>query len=197
MVDNLEIPKVPPSKALRERLEKKSPKELFEDLQRLDPKTVEYTDPHNKRRLIRALEVKIFSGIPLVSAKKIGESLFDTLQIGIKISREKLYKNINKRVEEQIEEGLESEIRNLHEELSRKLSEEKIWSLPSFSGIGYQEFKKYLEGKINLGEVIRLLKLHNRQYARRQMTWFKRDKRIHWVETLKKAEELVEEFLEK
>lgn len=197
VVDNLEIPKVVPSQALRRKLEEKSTEELFEDLKRLDPKTAQIIDRKNKRRLIRALEVKILSGISFVSAKKIGEPLFDTLQIGIKISREKLYKNIDKRVEEQIEQGLESEVSNIYEELSKKMPEEKIWQLPSMSGICYQEFKEYLEGKIDLPEVIKLIQLHCRQYARRQLTWFKRDKRIHWVKNLEETEKLISEFLVK
>jgi len=197
VVDNLEIPKVAPNQALRRKLEEKSAEELFEDLKRIDPKTAEAIDAKNKRRLIRALEVKILSGVSFVSAKQIAEPLFNTLQIGIKISREKLYKKIDKRVEEQIEQGLESEVRNIYEELAKKMPEEKIWQLPSMTGLFCQEFKKYLEGKIDLAEVIRLIKLHHRQYARRQMSWFKRDKRIHWLEELEKAEKLIEEFLRK
>lgn len=197
VVDNLEIPKVAPSEALRRKLEEKSAEELFEDLKRLDPKTAETIDAKNKRRLIRALEVKILSGVSFVSAKQIAEPFFNTLQIGIKVSREKLYKKIDKRAEEQIEQGLESEVRNIYEELAKKMPEEKIWQLPSMTGLFYQEFKEYLEGKIDLAEVIRLIKLHHRQYARRQMTWFKRDKRIHWLEKLEEAEKLIEEFLEK
>jgi len=197
VVDNLEIPKVAPSQALRKKLEQKSTQELFEDLKRLDSKTAETIDSKNKRRLIRALEVIIISRASFVSAKKIGESLFETLQIGIRISQEKIYKRIDKRVEEQIEQGLESEVRRIYEELSQKLPEEKIWQLPSMSGICYQEFKNYFEGKINLAEVIRLIKLHNRQYARKQMTWFKRDKRIHWVEKLEEVEELIRDLLSK
>lgn len=197
VVDNLEIPKIAPSQTLRKKLEIKTAEELFEDLKRLDPKTAEIIDSKNKRRLIRALEVKIISGISFVSAKKIGESLFNTLQIGIKISREKLYKNIDQRIEGQIEQGLESEVKNLFEELCQKMPEEKVWQLSSISGICYQEFKKYFEDKIDLAKVVQLIKLHNRQYARRQMTWFKRDKRIHWLEKLEEAEKLIEEFLKK
>jgi len=197
VVDNLEIPKVAPSQALRKKLEQKSTQELFEDLKRLDPKTAENIDSKNKRRLIRALEVIIISRASFVSAKKIGESLFETLQIGIRISQEKIYKRIDKRVEEQIEQGLESEVKKICEELSQKLPEEKIWQLPSMSGICYQEFKGYLEGKIDLAEVIKLIKLHNRQYARKQITLFKRDKRIHWVTKFEEAEDLIRNFLSK
>lgn len=197
VVDNLEIPKVAPSEALRRKLEEKSTEELFEDLKRLDPKTAETIDAKNKRRLIRALEVKILSGVSFVSAKQIAEPLFNTLQIGIKIPQEKLYKKIDKRVEEQIGRGLESEVRNIYEDLAKKMPEEKIWQLPSMTGLFYQEFKEYLESKIDLAEVIRLIKLHHRQYARRQMSWFKRDKRIHWLEKLEEAEKLIEDFLKK
>ncbi len=186
VIDNLEIPKVAPSQTLRKKLEAKTAKELFEDLKRLDPKTAEIIDSKNKRRLIRALEVKMISGVSFVSAKKIGESLFNNLQIGIKISREKLYKNIDQRVEEAIENGLESEVRMIYEDLLRKMSEGKIWQFPSLSSLFYQEFKEYFENK-----------LHHRQYARRQMTWFKKDKRINWLEKIEEAEKLIKEFLRK
>lgn len=195
VVDNFGIPKVAPNKVLRKKLEKKSTQELFEDLKRFDPKTAESIDSKNKRRLIRALEVKIFSGISFVSAKKIADPYFHTLQIGIKISREKLYKNIDQRVEEAIEQRLESEVKNIYAGLSQKLPDEKIWSLPSLSSLFYQEFKEYFENRIGVGEVIKLIKLHHRQYARRQMTWFKRDKRIHWIEKPETAEKLISEFL--
>jgi len=197
VIDNFEIPKVLPSQALRKKLEEKSIEELFGDLERLDPRTAETIDSKNKRRLIRALEVKILSGVSFVSAKKIGEPIFDILQIGIEISRERLCKRIDKRVEEQIDQGLESEVKNIYDELSKRIPEEKIWQLPSMSGICYQEFKKYFEDKIDLAEVIKLIKLHNRQYARRQMTWFKRDKRIHWLEKIEEADELIKEFLKR
>ena len=197
VVDNLEIPKVVPSQALRKKLETKTVEELFEDLKRLDPKTAEIIDSKNKRRLIRALELKMISGVSFVSAKKICESLFNTLQIGIKTSKERLYKKIDQRIKEQIEQGLEAEVKNIFEKLCQKIPEEKVWQLPSMSGICYQEFKKYFEEEIGLPKVIQLIKLHNRQYARRQMTWFKRDKRIHWLGKLKEAEELIEEFLRK
>lgn len=195
VIDNFGIPKVASNKILRKKLEKQSTQKLFEDLKRFDPQTAESIDSKNKRRLIRAFEVKIFSGISFVSAKKIAEPYFNTLQIGIKISREKLYKNIDRRVEDAIEQGLESEVENIYADLSRKSPDEKIWSLPSMSSLFYQEFKEYFENKIGIGEVVKLIKLHHRQYARRQMTWFKRDKRIHWIEKLETAEKLISEFL--
>lgn len=195
VIDNFGIPKVASNKILRKKLEKQSTQKLFEDLKRFDPQTAESIDSKNKRRLIRAFEVKIFSGISFVSAKKIAEPYFNTLQIGIKISREKLYKNIDRRVEDAIEQGLESEVENIYADLSRKSPDEKIWSLPSMSSLFYQEFKEYFENKIGIGEVVKLIKLHHRQYARRQMTWFKRDRRIHWIEKLETAEKLISEFL--
>lgn len=197
VVDNFEIPKVTPNQALRKKLETKTAEELFDDLKRLDSKTAEIIDSKNKRRLIRALEVKISSGVSFVSAKKIGESLFNILQVGIKISQKKLYKNIDLRVKKQIKQGLEAEVGNIFEELSQKIPKEKIWQLPSMSGICYQEFKEYFGDKIDLAKVIQFIQLHSRQYAKRQMTWFKKDKRIHWVEKLKDAEKLVNGFLEK
>jgi tRNA dimethylallyltransferase len=173
IVDNLDIPQVKPDKQLREELEKLTPGELYEKLKKLDPGI--QIDPNNKRRLIRAVEVCLLTGKPFPRKKK--NPLFDTLQIGLETTDEK----INQRVDKMFEMGLVKEV----ESLTKKYPSD----LPAFSGIGYQEI---IQNPQNAKEMI---KLHTRQYAKRQMTWFKRDKRIHWIKNYREAEELVQEFL--
>ena len=114
---------------------------------------------------------------------------FDILQIAIDQPREVLYERINKRVDEQIKSGLLKEIKNL---LKQKYS----WDLPSMSGIGYRQFKDYFEGTMSLEQAIENLKKANRNYAKRQITWFKRDPRIHWVKNFEEADNLILNFLE-
>lgn len=189
VVDNLNIPRIPPNKKLRESLESKTNEELMVWLKELDPATAETVDIHNNRRIIRALEVCILSGKPFSEQQLTGESIFDVLQIAIDQPREVLYDRINKRVDKQIESGLLNEIKNL---LKQKYS----WDLPSMSGIGYRQFKDYFEGNISLKESVENLKQANRNYAKRQMTWFKRDQRIHWVKTFAEADDLILKFLE-
>lgn len=173
VVDNLDIPQVKPNPKLRKELEKLTPEQLFEKLKKLDPEI--QIDIHNKRRLIRAIEVCISTGKPFPKKKK--KPLFNVLQIGLKTSDEK----INQRVDEMFKKGLEKEVKNL---LKKYPSD-----LPAFSGIGYKEI-------IQNPETAReQIKLHTRQYAKRQITWFKRDKRIKWVKNYQEAEELVRKFL--
>ncbi len=188
VVDNLQIPRVPPNKKLRKSFEEKDNEELMNLLKQLDPKTALSVDPNNKRRIIRALEVCILSGEPFSEQQKKGEPLFNILQIGIKMDRDLLYKRIDRRVEGMVDEGLVEEIHNL-------LKQKYTWDLPSMSGIGYRQFKGYFENKYDLEEAKRQLKKDTRRYAKRQITWFKRDKRIKWCEDYTEAEKLVLNFL--
>ena len=189
VVDNLEIPKVAPDKKIRERLDKLDSKKLFSQLKKVDLKSAEIIGENNKRKMIRALEVYEITGRPFSIQQAKGKPLFNVLQIGIKMEREKLYKKIDQRVDEMIKAGLVKEV----EGLAKKYS----FSLPSMSGIGYQEIGLYLENKISLADAVQKIKFRTHQYARRQMTWFKRDEKIEWVEDYREARILVSEFLEK
>ncbi len=188
IVDNLKIPPVPPDKVLRNRLNKKSIRELIKKLKRLDPEAIVQFDIKDKRRLIRALEVCLLTKKPFSQQRLQGKPLFETLQIGLKVPRKKLYKRINERVDEMIEKGLIEEVKKLNKRYS--------WDLPSMSGIGYKQIGMYLHKEIDLERAIELIKRDTRRYARRQMTWFRQDKRIHWVKTKKEAEKLIKAFLD-
>ncbi len=188
LISNLQIPKVAPNRKLRRSLEEKSCTELMKLLETLDYDASTTVDSKNKRRMIRALEVSILSGTPFSEQKKKGPSLFDFLQIGIEVSREELYKRISDRVDAMMKLGLLKEVEDL-------LKQKYGWSLPSMSGIGYRQFKGYFEGKHDLDHSIELLKRDTRRYAKRQLTWFKRDKSIKWCKDYKQAEKLVKEFV--
>lgn len=116
-----------------------------------------------------------------------GEPKFDALQIGITREREVLYSRINKRIDEMVDEGLVDEV--------RKLNDEYGCEIKSMTGIGYRQICEYLNGKVSLDEAVENHKRDSRHYAKRQMTWFKRDKRIHWIEKPEEAIELIEKFL--
>ena len=188
VVDNLEIPKAPPDKKIRERLEKLDSKKLFEKLKKADLKSAKIIGENNKRKLIRALEVYEITGKPFSVQQIKGKPLFNILQIGIKTDREKLYKKIDQRVDEMIKMGLIKETKDLTGKYS--------FDLPAMSGIGYREIGLYLQNKIAPEEAIQKMKFRTHQYARRQTTWFKRDKRIKWIENYKEAEKLVKKFVE-
>lgn len=189
IVDNIEIPAVSPNQTLRMSLETKSDDDLIRLLRTLDPDHARRVDKKNRRRVIRALEVAILTGESFSSAQRTGPPLFDALQIGLDVPRAELYRNIDARVLHQIEEGLVDEVRRLLNEYDP--------ALPSLSAIGYREIGQYLCGELTLADAIRRIQFATHAYARRQMTWFRRDKRIHWIKTLVEAELLVADFLQK
>lgn len=186
IVNNPDIPAVAPDLKLREKLEKMSDGERAELLKNLDPKTAEKIDMKNPRRVIRAIEVAM-SGESFLDLQNKFNPRYDVLQIGLAVEREELYKRINARVDQQIEDGLAEEVKNL----ARKYS----WSLPAMSGIGYKQIGSYLREEAVLPEAIEMIKRDTRHYAKRQMTWFKKDERIKWVTDAEEAEELVKKFV--
>ena len=187
IVENINLPSVAPNAKIREELNKKSTEELFLIFKKLDPKGANVIESKNKRRLIRAIEVCRETGKPFWRQRKKEKPLFDILQIGIKLPKEELDKKIEKRVDQMLKLGLEKEIKNLVKKYGFKI--------PSMQTIGYQEWQKYFENKIDKKEVKKLIILHTKQFARRQMTWFKRDNKINWIEKQKEAEELITSFL--
>lgn len=179
VVDRIEIPQVKPDWNLRKKLEKKPAAKLYQILKKLDPQRAKTIEKKNPRRLIRAIEIaKKMGKVPLLKRKALA---YPVLMIGIKIAKNELRKRIKKRTEKMMKTGLENE--------AKKFFKKEI--------IGYQEWKDYFAGKITRQEVADLIQTHTLQYAKRQMTWFKKDKRIKWVKNQKQAEKLVKEFLKK
>lgn len=188
VVDNLLIPTVPPNKKLRQSLEKKSNEKLLAMLTKFDSLTAKTVDPNNKRRLIRALEVCIWTGRPFSEQQKKGKPLFNTLQIGFQVSRPELHQRIDHRVDEMMKDGLLKEVRAL-------VKQKYGWHLPSMSGIGYRQLGYFLRGEMPLNKALDILKRDSRRYARRQTTWFRRDQRIKWIKNKETAEEPIKQFL--
>ena len=187
VVDNLQIPKTKPDKETRNKLEKMTHQELFKKFKKLDPVGATSIDAKNKRRLIRALEVCLITGKPFSEQKKKGKPLFNVLQIGIKPDKEKLEEKINWRADKILKVGLIEEVKELIKKYGSKII--------SMDSIGYQEIIPYLQNKITLEQAKELIKIHTRQYAKRQMTWFKRNKRIQWIENYSQAKKLIGNFL--
>lgn len=187
IVDDIKFPNVPPQKKLREELKNISPKELFEIYQKLDPEGAKFIEKENKIRLIRAIEVCKTTKKPFWEQRKKGKILFNILQMGIKLQIEDINKRISKRVEKMIKMGLEKEVKNNVKKYG--------WEVSPMHTIGYQEWLPFMKGLVNRKEVKENIKSHTLQFAKRQITWFKKDKRIHWVKNYKEAEKLVKEFL--
>lgn len=190
LIDNLQIPAVSPNFKLRKQLGTKSVSELSALLRLRDPVTAAHIDIHNPRRVIRALEVVAETGTSIMSQQHKGKPLVEALQLGIRYSLVALKERIAKRTEQQFEAGLVKETRLL-------LKAGYSPKLPSMTGIGYRECMAYLNGEMTLEETKTAVQRATYRYAKRQMTWFKRDMRIRWLEgaDLKMAEKLVKAFL--
>lgn len=166
----------------RRNLEQKAQSEgsasLHKKLQAVDPETASRLHPNDIRRVIRALEIYHFTGKTVsetVSPSK-GDTLFPVLKIGLTLNdRELLYRRINDRVDLMVREGLVDEVKSL---LNRGIHGELI----SMQGIGYKEIIDYIEGRVTLEEAIEQIKLGSRRYAKRQLSWFRRDRNILWFE---------------
>lgn len=178
---NIDFPKVKPNKRLRKELERKTVKQLFSIYKKLDPEGSKLIEKDNKRRLIRAIEVSKTTKEPFWKQRKTKEELFEVLEIGIK--KTNLEKRIKERTDKMVKKGLEKEAKRILK---------KYNSLPT---IGYQEWQEYFDKKITKEKVKELITLHTSQYAKKQMTWFKRNKKIHWIKNQKQAEKLIKEFI--
>ena len=186
VVDGLVFPKVKPDWRFRKKLEQKSAKELYEYLKKLDPERAKTIEKDNKRRLIRAIEIVLKTGKPVPKLQK--QKLFDVLMIGIKRNKKELKERIRKRLKKRLKQGMIEEVKKLKESgLSWKRLEE--------FGLEYRWIARYLQGKIDYQEMIEKLQKDIEDFAKRQMTWFKRDKRICWIQNYKEAEKLVRKFL--
>ena len=172
IVENLDFPAIKADKKLRKGLEKKTAEELFKMYQKIDKKGAEIIDRNNKRRLIRAIEVCLSTNEPFFKERK-GEQLFDVLQIGIKVDKEELEKRISKRVDLMFKQGLEKEVKKLYKKYGFKIH--------PMQTIGYQEWQDYFKGLISKEEVKERIKINTFNFAKRQMTWFKKDKTIKWI----------------
>jgi tRNA dimethylallyltransferase len=149
---------------------------LHDKLKQVDPVSAEHLHPNNTRRIIRALEILHVTGTTL-SAQLAGQSKqspYDLCIIGLTMDRALLYKRIEQRIDQMIDQGLVKEVSLL---LDRGYSRELI----SMQGLGYKEIISYLEGECSLAEAITLLKRDTRHYAKRQLSWFRHMKDIHWI----------------
>ena len=156
---------------------------LQTELKAKNPLFWEKGEQQNPQRLMRALEVLISTGQSITTFRRgeKAERPFNIIKIGLELPREKLYKQINDRVDAMIENGLVAEVQNLH----------SYKSLNALQTVGYAEIFEYLEGKKTLFQAIDDIKKNTRHYAKRQMTWFKKDMAIRWFSPHLNPEELV------
>ncbi|MCH7604602.1 tRNA (adenosine(37)-N6)-dimethylallyltransferase MiaA [Patescibacteria group bacterium] len=187
VIDGIVIPKVKPDAKLRATLEKMSREQLYMRLQKLDPRRAQTIEKRNKRRLIRALEIVMITGkpVPKLRKKKVP---FEIIMLGIKKSPAELKKLIHNRLLWRLKAGMIAEVKKLHDSgVSWKRLEE--------FGLEYKFVAQYLESKISKQEMIDSIEKEILQFARRQMTWFKKDPRIKWIKNSTEAVDTVHDFL--
>lgn len=151
---------------------------LYEMLKEVDPKSAEAIHSHNVKRVIRALEFYHQNQTPISAhneEQKKNESPYRLAYFVLNMSRELLYKRIDLRVDQMLEEGLLEEVKDLQKEGCCR-------GMVSMQGLGYKEILDYLEGKYSLEEAVRILKRDTRHFAKRQLTWFRREQEVTWVD---------------
>ncbi len=185
-------------KELNERVEKEGTESLYNELKEKDPSAAEKIHPNNALKIIRALEIFYSSGMTLTNQNELShlnESPYESLIIGLNATdRDFLYDRINRRVDIMVEMGLLEETKKFYETETASTA---------CQAIGYKEMKPYLDGLISLDEAKDNLKQATRRYAKRQLTWFRRNEKTKWLnideftpdELVCEAEKLVKEFL--
>lgn len=170
-------------------LKTKSNEQLYALLRQIDPGSCGTIHPNNRKRVIRALHIA-HSGATKSEREAVQkhEPLYDVFWIGLNTDRNKLNEQIDKRVDQMFEEGLTKEVERL-------FSDPQTWEYTSFQGIGYKEFKNYFLKIWSEEEVREKIKVHTRQYAKRQLTWFNHQMPVQWFDKkdtaliIRKAEE--------
>ena len=157
---------------MKRRLAEEGLELLCEDLKRLDPEYYEIVDKQNPRRVVHALEICTMTGQTYTSFRRREkrERPFRIIKIGLNRPREELYARINQRVDEMMANGLLEEVKTMYPKRS----------LNALNTVGYKELFDYLEGRWTLEEAVERIKGNTRRYARKQLTWYKKDEQISW-----------------
>jgi len=184
LIEGYAFPMIEANKDVRERLEGEAKAygslHLYEKLKKVDPDSAEKIHYNDLKRMIRALEVYELTGKPISKMQsKDEESLpYELVIVGLDMDRKKLYEKIEERVDQMLKSGLVAEVQGLIKEgYDRKLT--------SMQAIGYKEVAEHLHGKYTLDELINILKQNTRNFAKRQMTWFRRFKNVNWFDVEK------------
>lgn len=196
VIDELQFPAGELTSEIRERLEARAagvePETLYEELLAKDPAAENIIHPKNKRRIIRALEVIELTGRPFSQFHRAWSdrsSRYELAMFGLTFERAFLHERIDRRVDKMVESGLLDEVRSLVDDGCEEF-------LTSRQAIGYKEIIRHLKGEMALEDAISTTKARTRQYAKRQLTWFRADPRVTWVDmTEKSAYAAAEEIL--
>ena len=198
LLEGFSAPQAPPNPSLRAKLEADAQEHgseaLWNRLQAVDAEAAARIDHRNVRRVIRAMEVYLETGVPFSRAGRLEKPPYNVLIIGLTLERAALYARIDRRVEAMVEGGWPQEV-------SRLLEMGYSPEMPSMSSLGYRDMAAYLGGEQSLEEAVERIKAATHRFARGQYAWFRlSDPRIHWLYSdegalLEKASKMIEEFL--
>lgn len=188
LINKTSLPKIPPNEKLRKKLSNKTTQELFKMLKKLDEKKSKVIDKKNKVRLIRAIEIaRVLGKVPQFPTKSFlveqnkSATNFEVLKIGLELPPETLKERIYNRIIVRIKKGMLQEIKNLHD---KGIS----WKRMDQLGLEYRYGALFWQKKLKKDETIEKLNTKTWHYAKRQKTWFKRDKNTIWINPLKNSE---------
>ena len=179
-------------KQLEELIKENGLESLYEEAKKIDEKAMQTISKNDRKRIMRVLEIYHQTGktkTQLESESRLTPPPYEYIVFAINMEREKLYERINKRVDIMMKQGLIEEVK----ELLKKYNEFPT----AMQGLGYKEVVEYLNGKITEEEMIEKIKLETRRYAKRQITWFKKNKETIWLDGLKDKNENIQIILEK
>ena len=178
-------------KLLEEKVEKEGLQVLYEEAKKIDEEAMQTISNNDQKRIMRVLEIYHQTGktkTELEIESRREPPMYEYIVFAINMDREKLYERINKRVDIMLEQGLIEEVKNLLEMYKEFPT--------SMQGLGYKEVASYLNGELTKEEMIEKLKMETRRYAKRQLTWFRKDPNIIWLDGLKSPEENIKIILE-
>lgn len=186
VVDDIDLPDVKPNPKLRKKLGEKNTAQLFTMLKKLDPQRAKSIDAKNPYRLIRAIEIcqATKKPIPKLNLK----SSYNVLILGIKHDLPKLKKRIDIRLKKRFKQGMIAEVNGLHKQ-------GVSWKRMDEIGLEYRYISYYLQGKLSKVEMTEQLRYAIYHYAKRQLTWFNKDKRVHWITKQSQAKKLTSNYL--
>ena len=175
LVYDIDFTKTAPDYKLRDTLSKQYDEEgadtLYKSLIAIDPDSANRIHKNDKKRLIRRLEILLHKDTPEY-AFRVPQERYALIFVGINKARETLYQDIEKRVDLMMAKGLEAEVRNIYEKYGADIT--------AFSAIGYKEFLPYFKGEMDIDSVIKTIKRNTRRFAKRQLTWFRREENVKW-----------------
>ncbi len=184
LVNNIQFSEIEPDMKYREKMdsiaEEKGNEHIYNMLLEIDPESAKKIEVADRKRIIRALEVYHLTGKTITWHNEKSKSVpspYNTIMFAIDVEREHLYEKINRRVDVMIENGLIDEVKRIIDMGVKR-------DFTSMQAIGYKEIAQYLEGELTLSEAVDKIKQGSRRYAKRQLTWYRRNEKIHWIKNI-------------